>query len=453
MSLTEGPVYRRLLSLWLPMIFGVVAVKLIDLSDAWFVGKLGEAPLAAISFTFPVVLTLISLSIGLSAGASSVLSRAIGNGRSGDELQRTVSGALSLSVAVSLGLSITGALVIAPLLQLMGASGPIFDMALEFMLIWLAGTIFLILPVVSGGLLRAAGDGLTPALIMGLIAILNIGLNPVFIFGVGPVEPFGMAGAAVATVIARAVATGLSIWLLWRRGLLTFATAAVRRGIDRWQEIAHVGLPASVSTSINPVSMSIATAAVATLGASEVAAFGVATRIEAFALVPLLALSSAIAPVVGQNSGAGETERSRVALWWCAGIAIGWTLLAAVVLAVAAPWLAGSFSDVDAVADDAAAYLTIVPLSLFGYGIVIAVSAAMNGLGRPGNALALTCLRALGLLAPLAWLGVLLGFGFAGVAAAIAVANVLTGLIGLAIIRRHGLEVADASDDREASPA
>ncbi|MDX1509032.1 MAG: MATE family efflux transporter, partial [Woeseiaceae bacterium] len=211
MSLTEGPVRDRLFALWLPMIGGILMVKAVGLADAYFVGQLGEEALAAISFTFPVVMTLISLAIGLSAGASSVLSRAIGNSADPAEQQGIVTAAVFIAIAISILLGAVGYFGIGYVLALMGASGNILADATAYMQIWFVGAVFLILPIAINGLLRSTGDGVSPALLMSGIAVLNIGLNPVFIYGLGPAPDLGMQGAAVATVSARAVSTVIAL--------------------------------------------------------------------------------------------------------------------------------------------------------------------------------------------------------------------------------------------------
>lgn len=451
MSLTKGSVFQKLCGLWLPMIVGVFSVKAIDLADAYYVGQLGGDSLAAIGYTFPVMLTLISLSLGLSSGASSILSRAIGSSSSKQALQEIISGAVAFALAISLLLAVLGGLLIEPLFRVMGASGEVLELALSYMYIWFAGTAFLIIPIAATGLIRATGDGLTPAAILVSIAVLNIGLNPLFIFGAGPIPALGVAGAAIATVLARAVAAAAVIWILWRKEMLVLSGAVWRAGMNRWQEIAALGLPASLSTSVNPMALSVATSAVATLGAAEVAAFGTATRIESFVIVPMLALSAASAPMVGQNSGAGETERSRQALRWCAGISVSWTLLIALFLMFfSQDLLLPAFTDDAEIQSLAATYLRIVALSLAGYGITVALSAGMNGLGRANTALTIGAGRALVLLAPGVWLGVELA-GFAGAAVAIALANVLAGIIAVVVIERHSLKAVDNTNESNKS--
>lgn len=444
-TLTDGPVRNRLFDLWLPMIGGVLAVKAIGLSDAYFVGQLGEQPLAAISFTFPIVMTLVSLAIGLSAGASSVLSRAIGEDEDQSKQQAIVLGALVMAAIVALALSVFGFLLIGPLLQLMGAAGENLADARAYMMIWFSGSLFLVVPIAINGLLRATGDGISPALLMSAIAVVNIALNPVFIFGLGPFEGVGMQGAAVATIVARGLAMIGAIALLWHKRLLKLDGQLLVHGLKRWQEITRIGLPASFSTSLSPMALSIATAAVATLGSAEVAAFGVVTKIQSFAVVPLLALSSASAPLIGQNSGANETDRSRRALIWCGTISIGWSIVIAIGLFFGGEWLVGMFTESAAVTEAAALYLMIVPLTYAGYGIVISLSAGLNGLGRSVQALAISGGRAMLLLAPAASIGVMLG-GFVGLAIGTALANAASGLIAWLVVFRHDLSTHESNN-------
>ncbi len=448
MALTDGSVRSKLAELWLPMIGGILAVKAIGIADAYFVGQLGEGPLAAISFTFPIVSTLISLAIGLSAGASSVLSRKIGENAGKDEQRAIVTGAVGMAIFIAAILAGIGFLSIGVILDLMGASDAVRGDALSYMQIWFAGSIFLIVPIAINGLLRSTGDGVSPAILMTVIAILNIGLNPVFIFGFGVVPELGVQGAAVATVLARAVSMVAALVLIIKKDLFAFSLQQFLDGLSYWREVARVGLPASLSTSLNPVAISIATAAVATLGESQVAAFGVATKIQSFALVPLLALSASTSPFVGQNSGAGETERSRRGLWLCAAISAVWSLLIAVPLWLGADTLTSFFSESTDVRDSVGLYLAIVPLSFAGYGVIVALGAAMNGLGRSGTSLLLGGGRALLLLAPLAWIGVIVD-DFRGLAFGVAAANVVAGICGIIVIAKHSLTTRDGGHDKQ----
>jgi putative MATE family efflux protein len=438
-NLTEGSVRSSFFTLWIPMIGGVLAVKAIGVSDAYFVGQLGEDPLAAISYTFPIVMTLISLAIGLSAGASSVLSRAVGEAGDEDRQHAIVLGSIIMALAVAAFFAIAGVSLSDTLVGLVGATGKQREMAALYMQIWFAGSVFLIVPILINGLLRAVGDGVSPAVLMTFIAVLNITINPIFIFGIGPMPELGMHGAVTATLIARACALVVSIWLLRNKGLFALSWEKAKRGLQHWREVSRIGLPASLSTSLSPLAIGVATAAVSTLGSAEVAVFGVVTKIQSFSVVPLLALSSATAPFVGQNSGAGEVSRSRKGLYLSAWISIVWAAILAIAMYFGGEWLISFFTESKSAQEAGALYLMIVPLSYAGYGVVIATSSALNGLGRSALALAVSGGRAMILLAPAAWIGVQVA-GYLGLAIGTAIANIISGLLAFALIWKHSLK-------------
>ena len=218
-DLTRGPVRGHLVHLGAPMVVGIIAVLSISLVDAWFVGKLGLEPLAALSFTFPVVFSIASVAIGLGAGAASVVSRAIGTGDR-HRVQRLATDSLLLSVLVVAALSTLGWFTIEPLFYAMGARDQVLGYIVEYMQIWYLGMPFLVVPMVANSLLRADGDSRIPSLMMIFAAIVNIGLNPIFIFGLGPIPAMGIQGAAVATVIARALSMVLALYLVFRHRLV-----------------------------------------------------------------------------------------------------------------------------------------------------------------------------------------------------------------------------------------
>ncbi|MDA0704051.1 MAG: MATE family efflux transporter [Proteobacteria bacterium] len=174
-----------------------------------------------------------------------------------------------------------------------------------------------------------------------------------------------------------------------------------------------------------PWATGILTAIIARFGADAVAGFGVATRIEALALVPIYALSAGIAPIAGQNWGAGRGNRVRLALiqsfvsgaLWAAVLALTFWLYGAEIVRLFNP-------DTDIVRV-ATGYLDIVPLSLAGAGVMMSAVAALNAIGMAARGLALNIGRTLILTAPLAWLGAEM-LGPLGIALAVAVANVLS---------------------------
>lgn len=427
-DLTNGDVRGHLWRLGMPMVIGIIAVMSIGLADAYFLGQLGTAELAAISFSFPVTFAIASVAIGLGAGASSVVSRVIGTGDH-QRVRRLCTDSLALSVLVVAVLSVAGWLTSRPLFRAMGAEGEVLDLVVAYMDIWYIGMPFLVVPMVAGSLLRANGDARIPSLTMVLSAVVNILLDPILIFGLGPIPAMGMEGAAWATLVARGFSMVLALSvLIFRERLLILALAPWSEIRSSWQQVVAVGVPASLANMINPLCLAILTAILARFGSETVAAFGVAGRIEALAAIPMLALSASIGPITGQNMGADLPHRIRTAVVDSFLFCIGWGAAMAILFWLFGGAIAAFFSDDPAVIADIVRYLQIVPITLGGYGVVIIAAATYNALGRGYQAMGFYLLRSALFYVPLAWLA---SFWLPawGVFAAIAVANVLSGAV------------------------
>ncbi|MEO1481837.1 MAG: MATE family efflux transporter [Myxococcota bacterium] len=442
-SLNEGPVWRVLLSLVLPMIAAVVAVLAVSLADTYFVGLLGTDALAALSFTFPVTFSVSSLSIGLGAGASSVVARVLGAKH--EELARRYStDSLMLSLVLVVVVSVVGFFTIDPVFTAIGAEGEVLTLIGRYMRIWYVSMPFLVIPIVASAIIRATGDAVFPSQLMITAAVANVVFTPLCVFGLGPVPAMGIEGAAVGTLMARAITLVAGLWVIVRREkLVTLEVPALAEGLRSWKEIAAVGLPAAGGNMVNPLAIGLVTGFLATFGAETVAGFGVATRIEAFACIPMLAMSSVIGPVCGQAWGAGLRDRVWEGLWASYLMCVGWTAVLSLAFAFLGESLVGVFSDDPQVLAPAKAYLAIIGPSLFGYGVVIITAAAFNGIGRAQLGLGFYLVRAALFYVPLSWLAALyLGRREAFIAMAIsnAVSGLLVGVLAFALLRRSTRE-------------
>ena len=426
--LVHGPVWLAVFRLAGPMILAIIAVLAVSLVDAYFVGKLGTEELAAISFAFPVSLSITSLSIGLGAGTSSVVSRYLG---ASDRKQavRASTDSLSLSLVLILTISTIGYIYTEELFSLLGAKGITLQNVTDYMRIWFISMPLLVIPMVASSILRANGDALWPTLIMVASSVVNVIATPALIFGYGPFPELAIEGAAYGTLIAHVASLLIAIYVaVFREKIVCFEWRGIACMIKSWKEIIRIGVPAALGNMVNPVGITFVTALVAGLGAVVVAGFGVATRVESFSVIPMLALSASIGPVAGQNWGAGRIDRSFGALSLCYGISVVWSVVIAGIFWIAGEPIASVFASEPAVAKEASLYLTWVPLTLFGYGITICAAAALNSIGKPYTGLLYYFVRTAALYVPLAWLASML-FGSRAVFQAIAISNAVAGVI------------------------
>lgn len=427
--LTTGPVGRHLVDMALPMLLGITTMMAQSFIDAWFLGRVGDRALAAYSFGFPILMIVTSIAIGLGAGTSSVVARAIG-AENHRRAKRLVTDSLILSFLITATVSAAGVLTIEPLFRLLGAPEDMIPMIRSFMIILYSGVPFLVVGMVGTSSMRATGDTRLPSKLMIAGAILNVILDPIFIFGFGPVPAMGLNGAATAALLARgAIFVGTIYVLLHRLDMISFNKPKLPELKNSWADILHVGLPAAGTNAIVPVGLAVITAMIARYGPEAVAGFGVASRIESLVLVIYYALSSVIGPFVGQNLSAGKEDRIQHSLRLCAGFCVSSGLVIAVVLALLSGFLPSLFSSSEDVVGVTRMFLWIAPISYGAYGIVMVVNAAFNGLGNPMPGVVISVTRILVLYVPLAMLGTRL-FGIAGIFFAYAVANIMSGAIG-----------------------
>ena len=169
-------------------------------------------------------------------------------------------------------------------------------------------------------------------------------------------------------------------------------------------------------------------------GPETVAGFGVASRVESLTLVMFYALSAIIGPFVGQNISANRSDRIYSALWLCTLFCIGSGLLIALALALSRAWIPSLFSTNADVISVASLFMLIVPISYGAYGMVMVMNASFNGMGKPMPAVHISVGRMVIIYLPLAFL-LERFFGVAGIFAAYAAANIITGVLSYAWAR------------------
>ncbi|MEM6325129.1 MAG: MATE family efflux transporter [Pseudomonadota bacterium] len=437
-SLVNGPVWKALIYLSAPMTLGIFAVLSVGIADAYFLGQVSEEALAAVGFIYPVTTALTSLSIGLSAGANAAISQAIGRDDGEARIARMSLHGLGLGLALSASVALVFYLVHPWLFGLMGARDAVLTEIKAYVPYWTLSFPLLVGLMVTNALFRAHGSAALASLFMILGAVINLGLNPLLIFGYGTIPALGTEGAALATLIGRGIAVIAAVGFAVRAGYLKRCGALSKDLAHSIKRVTEVGAPAAFSNAVNPAGMALVTAAVSRLGDAAIAGFGAATRVQSIALVVLFALSSGIGPLVGQNWGAGEKDRARVAVlqsWlFCAiyGLALG------AVLFIFADPIAKTIATQSDAAAYTAQYFRVVGWSIFGYGIVVTANAAMNARSKALHSMSVSIGRTFAIYLPCAWIGVIM-FGFTGILGAAVLANVLGAVLAIIACRQTGL--------------
>jgi putative MATE family efflux protein len=426
--LARGPVGQHLVHMTVPVLFGIFTMMLQTFVDAWFIGKVGDRELAALGFAFPIIMVISSVAIGLGAGTSSVVARAIGS-HNHRRARRLATDSLILSFVVTVVLSVIGVSTIWPLFRLMGAPDDLIPLIAGYMTILYGGIPFVVVGMVGMACMRATGDTRLPSMLMVLASVINMILDPILIFGFGPVPALSLNGAAYAALLARASIFVGTVYLMRRRlDMLTFNKPDWGELKKSWRDILHVGVPAAATNAIIPIALGTITAMLARYGPEAVAGFGVATRIESLTLVMFYALSAIIGPFVGQNISASKPERIYQSLRLSAIFCVGTGLIIAAMLAALSSFLPGMFSKNPVVIETARLFLLIAPISYGAYGVVMVMNASFNGMGKPMPAVVISVARMAILYVPLAIImkSVL---GIAGIFATYAFANIASAVL------------------------
>jgi putative MATE family efflux protein len=381
--LLEGPIAQALARLAIPIILGNFLQAGYQLTDAFWVGRLGAPAVAAVAVSFPITFLVIALGSGLAMAGATLTAQYMGAGRQ-DRVNHVAAQTMVMVAVTSAVLGSLGFLLTPYLLKLLGVAPDVYAGALGFMRVSFIGIVFVFLYAMFQALMRGIGETQIPLYIVAGTVVLNFILDPLFIFGWGRVPALGVTGAALATLFTQAVAALIGMGLLFRgrhgielswRGLLPDPPYIKRAFL--------LGFPGSVELSTRGLGLIIMSFLVASFGTLTIAAYGVGSTILQLVTILAMGLSMAVSTLVGQNIGARNIERASRAAVLGATIGFGILTLLGIVAYVSAPLLVAFFVPRDAaVIAEGARFIRIMCLAWGGIGIQLCVVAAFRASGN-----------------------------------------------------------------------
>lgn len=431
-DLTQGSIVKKLVQLTLPMMLGIISMVAFNLIDTFYVGQLGKTELAALSFTFPVIMVIFSFIQGLGIGATALIAKSIGK-KDRDKAARETTDSIALTLLITGFFVMIGLLTLEPTFRLLGADANTAPLVEEYMRIWYFALFFVSVPFVGNSAIRATGDARTPAYIMLFAVVINAILDPILIFGYLGAPAMGLKGAAIATAISRALTMVLSFYILIRREkLITFVIPTIEVLTGCWKSILHIAIPSGLARLVVPIATGIITGLLASYGEYAVAAFGIGSRIEFLASSILSGLSASIGPFVGQNFGSGHLGRVKEAVNISIRFSFIWGLIAWGLLVLFAKPIASIFNDNVEVLEAVQWYLWIVPAGFGLQGILSIINSQLNTIGKPLQASMIIVAQMLVLGIPAIFLGKQIA-GIQGIFIALACTYVVGGVISLIV--------------------
>jgi MATE family, multidrug efflux pump len=392
----------------------------------YFVSRLGVEAIGAVSLVFPVsLLAITAMGGGIGAGATSAIARALG-ARARDEAATLGGHALVLAVVLGVLFGIVAWLATPALFHVMGASGSVHAGATDFARVLFGGIAITYFGMMLDSLMRGEGNVRVPATWSTASLVLQMAVTPLFMFRFG----WGLVGGALAMLTCQALAiVPRLLWVFGGRSVVRPVVRLVPLDLAPLREIVRVGIPAALSTSINNIGLMVLTAVVARLGAADLAAYGLGTRLDFVLMSFGYGVGAGVLTLVGLATGAARTDRVRAFV--VRGAAIATVLLAVPGLLVCwrpALWLGMFTSDPGILAVGAQYFRTIGPSYPF-LGVSMVVAFAFQGLGRATLPLLVMITRVTGVLLAAIVMTRGLGLGEQAVFASIAVGNVAGALV------------------------
>lgn len=307
-DMTGGPVVKQLVVFTIPLFIGNIFQQLYNMVDAVVVGRfVGKDALAAVGTSFPAMFLLVALVMGLTMGASVVVSQLFGAGDL-KRMRRAISTAFIFLLICAVSLTVIGLLTAHSLLLFLKTPPEVIDDACTYLRIIFAGLLFMFVYNTIAAFLRALGDSQTPLYFLIISSLLNIVLDLLFVLRFR----MGVAGVGWATIISEAISVILCVLYVYRKvELLRFHPREMVFDRELFGQSVRLGIPASIQQTVLSLGMIAVQGLVNSFGSVTMAAYTAAARIDSIAMMPIMNLGMAASTFTAQNIGAGNLARVR----------------------------------------------------------------------------------------------------------------------------------------------
>ena len=304
--MTEGVIWKELLLFSVPLLLGNLFQQLYNAVDSVVVGNyIGAQALAAVGSSAPVINLLVSFFMGLSVGAGVIISRYFG-ARNMESLQDSIHTSLALTMTAGIFMTLFGIIFSPTILRWIGTPSDVMSSSVLYLRIYFGGILSVMLYNMGSGILRAVGDSKNPLYFLSVSSITNILLDLLFVI----VFDMGIAGVGWATLIAQTISAVLTLLLLIKtKQEYKVTLKKIRFHKDKLIEIIRLGLPSGIQNGVVSFSNVIVQSNINAFGSLAMAGCGAYTKIDGFAILPVMSYSMALTTFTGQNMGAKKYDR------------------------------------------------------------------------------------------------------------------------------------------------
>jgi putative MATE family efflux protein len=429
--MTRGSLTRNLFAVAWPITLSFVLQTLYNLADAFWLGRLGKTALNAPVITMHVLFVGFSLAMGLGTGGTTLVSQYRGAKRF-NEMRRAAGQTLLILCTVGTVLAAAGLTFSVPILKALQTPPDAFSETLVYMRWILLGVPLMFAFFVYQGIYIGLGDTVGPLQLNAVSVALNVVLDPILIFGLGPFPRLGVAGAAIATCIARGVASAVGMFRLFRgdRGL-KLHLSDIPPNRDMAGRILRVGVPVALGQMGTSLGFTFLIGIVNRFGSAVTAAFGIGNRIIHMAMAPAMGLAQANATAVGQNLGADEPTRAEQSVRRSLLLTGAFLLPITAFMFLFGASISRFFIHDPEVIQYGRSLFSIMAPSVFAFGFVIVTLGAFRGSGHTVPVMVLNMARLWLIRIPAAYfLALVAGMGPTGLWLGMFLSNTVTAVAG-----------------------
>lgn len=371
----EGVIWKELLFFSIPLLLGNLFQQLYNAVDSIIVGKyIGAQALAAVGSSAPIIHLLIGFFMGLSVGAGVVISRYFG-AKKQEEMMQSIYTTLALAIISGIGLTFIGIALTPYILTWIGTPSDVMDNSILYLAIYFAGALGVMIYNMGSGILRALGDSKNPLYFLIISSIVNVILDIIFVIYMD----LGIAGAGWATMISQCLSAVLTILLLMHtKQPYRITLKKIRFHKEILKEIIHIGLPSGMQNAVVSFSNVIVQSNINAFGSIAMAGASCYTKIDGFAILPVMSFSMALTTFIGQNIGAEKYDRVKQGAKIGSLMSIGTIVVLSILIWIFAPQLISIFTD----ESDVVYYGILMMKCLMPGYICLSISHSLSGVLR-----------------------------------------------------------------------
>ena len=399
-DMTSGTPWKGILAFSIPMLIGNIAQQLYSTVDSIVVGQyVGDNALAAVGSSMPILNMLLVLFIGISAGATVMVSQYFG-ARQSEDLSGTIGNCITITALCSLFLMVATPPVIKPLLNLLNTPPTIIDDCASYLTISMFGISCVAYYNILGGILRGLGDAIYPLVFLIIATIVNIFLDILFVTQFD----MGVAGVAYATIIAQAISAILCLVRLANmKDLFKLSIKDLNTNKIYVSKVVKLGLPSGITQAIMSSAMIIVQSLTNSFGELFIAANIIIMRVDGFAMMPNFSFGTAMTTYAGQNVGAKQIDRvSKGAKQGTLIAVICSTVITAGIL-VFGKYLMAIFTKTPELVDMSNQLMRILAIGYIAMAITQSLSGIMRGAGDTMTPMWISLITTVAMRIPLAY--------------------------------------------------